>query len=357
MIRETVENNDVAGRMIWVRRRVTVVSRRVLLEELMPADPLIQGATEMGFEEVPVGTPLVTEEGAPNPGDMESAVVAYEVFENTPVLINGSLEDAPGAMIGNLLTAQVSLGALCGDTWAPVITLQPQNTIGMYDGSADFAINLTADPGGGEVVIQWQHEGVDLEGEDQPFLNIDPVTLASAGSYVCVVTNDCGIAISHAATLTVGVPVAVDTQPEPQSVPVGGTARFTVEADTMLPPTYTWMRNGVPVTIDPPHASVTPGSNGMSSTLVIRDATGADAGDYTVHIASATDSIVSNPATLTVQAVCAADFDASGVRDVSDIFAFLTAWFALDPRADFQNNGDIAVPDIFAFLTAWFAGC
>ena len=54
---------------------------------------------------------------------------------------------------------------------------------------------------------------------------------------------------------------------------------------------------------------------------------------------------------------CAADFNGDGVRDVPDIFAFLSAWFALDPRADFDGNGTIAVPDIFAFLSAWFAGC
>jgi len=54
---------------------------------------------------------------------------------------------------------------------------------------------------------------------------------------------------------------------------------------------------------------------------------------------------------------CAADFNGDGTRDVPDIFAFLAAWFAMDPRADFDGNGSIAVPDIFAFLAAWFAGC
>ncbi len=54
---------------------------------------------------------------------------------------------------------------------------------------------------------------------------------------------------------------------------------------------------------------------------------------------------------------CAADFDGNGVREVPDIFAFLSAWFAQNPRADFDRNGTIAVPDIFAFLSAWFAGC
>lgn len=54
---------------------------------------------------------------------------------------------------------------------------------------------------------------------------------------------------------------------------------------------------------------------------------------------------------------CASDFDLNGVREVPDIFAFLSAWFAQSSSADFDSSGTIAVPDIFAFLSRWFAGC
>ncbi|MBY0260867.1 MAG: hypothetical protein K2Q20_00885 [Phycisphaerales bacterium] len=54
---------------------------------------------------------------------------------------------------------------------------------------------------------------------------------------------------------------------------------------------------------------------------------------------------------------CQADFDLSGTRDVADIFAFLSAWFANAPGADFDASGTRDVADIFAFLSAWFAGC
>ncbi|MBX3402187.1 MAG: hypothetical protein KF699_02130 [Phycisphaeraceae bacterium] len=52
---------------------------------------------------------------------------------------------------------------------------------------------------------------------------------------------------------------------------------------------------------------------------------------------------------------CPCDIDGGGLG-VTDIFAYLTLWFANDPRADF-NGGGIGVDDIFAFLTCWFAGC
>ncbi len=55
--------------------------------------------------------------------------------------------------------------------------------------------------------------------------------------------------------------------------------------------------------------------------------------------------------------LCPADFNQNGVVDNVDLFAFLSAWFALDMRADFDGSGAVAVPDIFAFLNVWFAGC
>ncbi len=54
---------------------------------------------------------------------------------------------------------------------------------------------------------------------------------------------------------------------------------------------------------------------------------------------------------------CAADFDGNGEREVADIFAYLSAWFADSPSADVDGTPGIGVPDIFAFLASWFAGC
>ena len=42
---------------------------------------------------------------------------------------------------------------------------------------------------------------------------------------------------------------------------------------------------------------------------------------------------------------------------MQDIFAFLNAWFAGDPRTDYNHNGALSVQDIFDFIAAWFAGC
>jgi hypothetical protein len=54
---------------------------------------------------------------------------------------------------------------------------------------------------------------------------------------------------------------------------------------------------------------------------------------------------------------CPANFNELNGLTVQDIFDFLAAWFAGDPRADFNHVGGISVQDIFDFLSAWFAGC
>lgn len=59
----------------------------------------------------------------------------------------------------------------------------------------------------------------------------------------------------------------------------------------------------------------------------------------------------------TVVLDCPGDFDANGILEVPDIFAFLSAWFAADVRADLNGSGANDVPDIFEFLSRWFAGC
>ena len=53
---------------------------------------------------------------------------------------------------------------------------------------------------------------------------------------------------------------------------------------------------------------------------------------------------------------CVADFNGVGGVSVQDIFDFLTAWFAGDPRADVSGGG-VGAQDIFDFLGVWFAGC
>lgn len=55
--------------------------------------------------------------------------------------------------------------------------------------------------------------------------------------------------------------------------------------------------------------------------------------------------------------ICPADFDNSGVVEVSDIFAYLAAWFAMDAAAEWDGEEGITVADLLEYLTQWFGGC
>lgn len=58
-----------------------------------------------------------------------------------------------------------------------------------------------------------------------------------------------------------------------------------------------------------------------------------------------------------VQACCAADFNADGFVTTQDLFDFLVAFFALDPEADINHDSFINSTDFFELLTGLFAGC
>jgi hypothetical protein len=54
---------------------------------------------------------------------------------------------------------------------------------------------------------------------------------------------------------------------------------------------------------------------------------------------------------------CPSDFDLNTFRTIDDIFIFLNAWFAQDPRCDVDGLSGVNIDDIFIFLNIWFGGC
>lgn len=61
--------------------------------------------------------------------------------------------------------------------------------------------------------------------------------------------------------------------------------------------------------------------------------------------------------TASTGSACAADYNADGVLDVFDVFAFLDAFNAGDPVADLSGDGILDVFDVFAYLDLFSAGC
>jgi len=113
---------------------------------------------------------------------------------------------------------------------------------------------------------------------------------------------------------------------------------------------YLWRRNSQPLTDQAGHIS-----GSATASLTISGATGADAGLYDCVVANACGGVYTTPASVVVR--CLADFNCTGNVSVQDLFDFLAAWFAHDPRSDVNGASGVSVQDIFDFLAAWFAGC
>lgn len=146
----------------------------------------------------------------------------------------------------------------------------------------------------------------------------------------------------------------------PASLTVSGPTDATVDIQNLLtmtisyvgssPFTFQWYFNGAPLADGPTI------SGSQSDTLTIGPATLAHEGNYWCIVTDACGSTVTGTIAF-IDVLCRADFDGDGTVGVPDIFAFLSAWFAMSPAADFNMDGTVDVPDIFAFLSAWFAGC
>ncbi len=207
---EAVENES-PEEVIWVRRSTIIVPREVALAELMPDDPLIQQATpvEVELQKLEPGEILENVEPLDPEDYVQTQIIVVETFADVATW-NPQTQDwdhAPGVLMSRAMNASVVQTTIC--TERATIVAEPQNTAGPFDGAAFFGVVVDSPPASGEVVYQWRHNGIDMVGEDNDTLGIDPITFADAGTYDCAVTNDCGTVYSAVATLIV-IPMRAD---------------------------------------------------------------------------------------------------------------------------------------------------
>jgi hypothetical protein len=186
---------------------------------------------------------------------------------------------------GQQRTSAAGIITITGQTTCPSITGNPTNTQACVGGSAQFTASATGVP---DPSFQWRRNGVNVPGATSATLVINPVAVASAGSYDCVATNSCGSATTTAATLTVLQSPIVTTPPQPTSGCVGGIASMTVILADATGCTFQWQRNGINV------------SGATNQTLTFNPLTAFNAGNYRCVITNPCGSITSPQALLTV---------------------------------------------------------
>jgi hypothetical protein len=184
----------------------------------------------------------------------------------------------------------------------PTLTQQPQT----QDRCPGDTVNFTvAASGNGMLSYQWQKDqpnqprvdladGGRISGATSSTLTISNVESSDLGIYRCVVTdNDCSRP-SDEATLTL-TPTAILTQPSSQTVGMGGTASFSVEAEGAGTLDYEWQKDGTPL--------VNGGriSGADAADLQISECEPSDDGQYRCVVSGYCGTETSSTVTLTVE--------------------------------------------------------
>ncbi|MEO8058177.1 MAG: immunoglobulin domain-containing protein [Burkholderiales bacterium] len=175
---------------------------------------------------------------------------------------------------------------------APVIATQPANATVNAGQTASFTVVAT---GTAPFTYQWSENGSAIAGATAASYTTPPTIDADTGAtFRVVVTNAVTSVASADATLTVTpLPVAVQLTAQPVSVNVtaGQAASFSVAATGTAPITYQWQRNGTAI------------AGATSATYTLPATTIADNGaQFRALVSNAVNSLVSNAATLTVDA-------------------------------------------------------
>ncbi len=343
----TVTNND-AGQAIWIKRRAQVSAGVVTLESLMPNNPVV--TTTVPLDSVPMyvgpGQSVSYTSDLIEIEDNESVVFAAEYFQDLTQQGPFNNTHTVGPMLGNVMTASIaSPGSGC-DTSSPVVLVQPINTTVPLNHSADLRVN--ADGNDLPLTYQWLRDGVALantsnfHGVTTDELSIDEVSSATEGFYSCRISNTCGVVVTQSAL------VFVEGHNNPPARPSDGaccdpaTGACTLTSQTGCAAGSTWNNA---FTCSP------------SPCVVVVMGGCCDNGYCEIVAQTACQwMFLGANSTCGPASCCPSDFDLSGTLSVQDIFAYLNAWFAGDPRTDTDGDG-IAVQDIFNFLGWWFAGC
>lgn len=120
------------------------------------------------------------------------------------------------------------------------IVEQPQSLIVTNRHSVTLTVSAI---GTGPLRYQWRRNEVDLPGATASTLTIPEASLADAGTYTVLISDELGSALSAPATLTVLVKPVMTRQPQSQIAVVGQTVTFQTAAYGTEPVWYRWRKN------------------------------------------------------------------------------------------------------------------
>jgi hypothetical protein len=221
-------------------------------------------------------------------GSASGSLLITSTQETTPQLTSGSGSATPSVVTDQKTIAMVGTGVSA----AASITTQPVSQTVTSGQTATFSV---ASSGAAPLNYQWSKNGAAITGAISASYTTPATATSDSGSqFTVVVSNSAGNVTSNAATLTVtaaAVAPSITVQPASQTVTAGQTATFSVTSSGATPLNYQWSKNGTAI------------SGATSSAYTTPATASADSGSqFTVAVSNSDGTVISNTATLTVQA-------------------------------------------------------
>jgi hypothetical protein len=124
-----------------------------------------------------------------------------------------------------------------------MITQQPEDSIACLGSNVSIDCKATGDE---PLFYQWLFEGADVtgdnvEGIETSTLQITGITLSQAGTYTCMVYNNCGSIITDEAEVTVNTPPEVILEPEDMEICEGFELGFDLQLNGTFPMEFEWV--------------------------------------------------------------------------------------------------------------------
>ena len=254
-----------------------------------PGNQSVVAGRTATFSVVATGSGTLTYQWEKNAAAINGATAASYTTPATTNADNNAqftvvVTDSNGSMTSNPAILTVTAAAV-----APSIATQPANKTVTVGQTATFSVSAT---GTAPLTYQWQKNNTAISGATSASYTTPAATVAdnNAQSFH---SDRQAIAFlaprSNAATLTVGVPPTISTQPVSQTVSVGQTATFSVTAAGTGALTYQWNKNGSAV------------SGATSASFTTPSTIASDNGaSFTVTVTGTGGNVTSNAATLTV---------------------------------------------------------
>jgi len=140
------------------------------------------------------------------------------------------------------------------------------------------------------LTYQWRRDGNLIDGATTSKLSLANLQYADAGDYTVEVSNFAGVTTSDAIPVRVVQPVTIEAQPGDMRGVLGGSVSLAVSAIGSDPITYQWTHNGEAI------------AGATSASLSLANLDEAAAGEYQVVVTNPTGSVLSDAATLVVDA-------------------------------------------------------